>query len=132
VSKPFTSDDFYEFITQSSVIDEKLTENKLDNIYVVPDPYVASASWEKPLFYATGRGERRVDFVNLPQECTIRIYTVSGKLVKTIQHQNTMANGSEPWDLISDDGLTVSFGVYIFHVDAAKIGTKVGKFALIK
>jgi hypothetical protein len=104
----------------------------MDNIYVVPDPYVVNASWEKPLFYASGRGERRVDFVNLPQECTIRIYTMSGKLVRTLEHSSTMTKGSEPWDLISEDGLSVSFGMYIFHVEADGVGNKVGKFALIK
>ena len=104
----------------------------MDNIYVVPDPYVVSASWEKPLFYSSGRGERRIDFVNLPQECTIRIYTMSGTLVKTLAHSSTLSDGSKSWDLITDDGLTVAFGIYIYHVDAPKIGTKVGRFALIK
>ena len=132
VSKPFTSDDVYEFITYTSKRDKKLAADNLDNIYVVPDPYVVSASWEKPLFYSSGRGERRIDFVNLPTECTIRIFTISGRLVKTIEHRSTISNGSESWDLISDDGLTVSYGVYIFHVQAPGLGEKIGKFALIK
>ncbi len=133
VSKPFNSDDTLEFTTLASKVNAAKTKNDLDRIYVVPDPYVASASWEKPLFYSSGRGERRIDFVNLPQVCTIRIYTVSGKLVKKIEHSSsTMEDGSEPWDLISSDGLTVSYGVYIYHVEAPGIGSKIGKFALIK
>lgn len=132
VSKQFSSDDVYEFTTKSSIIDDAQVKNDLDNIYVVPDPYVVSASWEKPLFFSSGRGERRIDFVNLPQNCTIRIFTMSGKLVKTLQHSSAISNGSESWDLVSDDGLTVSFGVYIFHVETPKSGSKIGKFALIK
>ncbi len=132
VSKPFNADDSYSFTTKTSVVDNGLAKNNLDNIYVVPDPYVVSASWEKPLFYSSGRGERRIDFVNLPQECTIRIYTMSGTLVKTLAHSSTLSDGSKSWDLITDDGLTVAFGIYIYHVDAPKIGTKVGRFALIK
>ena len=132
VSKPFNSDDVYEFTTKTSHIEKSAVKNDLNDIYVVPDPYVVSASWEKPLFYSSGRGERRIDFVNLPQVCTIRIYTMSGKLVKTIKHNSTLSDGSESWDLVTEDGLTVSFGIYIFHVDAPGLGSKIGKFALIK
>ncbi len=132
VSKPFNSDDVFEFTTSSSRFDETQAKNDLADIYVVPDPYVVSASWEKPLFYSSGRGERRIDFVNLPPKCTIRIFTMSGKLVTKIEHNSLMSSGSESWDLISDDGLTVSYGIYIYHVDAPGIGSKVGKFALIK
>ena len=132
VSKPFSSDDIYEFTTYTSKDDKALAAGSLENIYVVPDPYVVTASWEKPLYYSSGRGERRIDFVNLPRECTIRIFTISGKLVKTIEHQSSISDGSESWDLISDDGLTVSYGVYLFHVQAPGIGEKIGQFALIK
>lgn len=132
VTKPFNSDDTIRFTTNASEIIRQEAKKDLNDIYVVPDPYVVSASWEKPLFYSSGRGERRIDFVNLPQDCTIRIYTVSGKLIKTIKHSSTMALGAEPWDLVSEDGLTVSYGIYVFHVEARGIGSKVGKFALIK
>jgi hypothetical protein len=132
VRKPFSSDDEFVFTTRASRVDEKLAKSELDDIYVVPDPYVVSASWEKPLFFSSGRGERRIDFVNLPAKCTIRIYTVAGQHVKTLQHDSPIDKGAESWDLISKDGLTVSFGVYIFHVEAPGIGTKIGKFTLIK
>jgi hypothetical protein len=38
----------------------------------------------------------------------------------------------EAWDLLSEDGLSVAFGVYIFHVETPSGNEKVGKFALIK
>jgi len=57
---------------------------------------------------------------------------MSGKHIKTINHIGSMDNGSESWDLVTEDGLTVSFGIYIYHVDAPNIGSKIGKFALIK
>ncbi|MEA3286056.1 MAG: hypothetical protein U9Q77_01585 [Candidatus Marinimicrobia bacterium] len=132
VTKPFNSDDTLRFSTTGSKMSTPQATDDMDNIYVVPDPYVVTASWEKPLFYASGRGERRIDFVNLPQECTIRIFTMSGKLVRTLEHSSTMTQGTESWDLISRDGLSVSFGMYIFQVEAEGIGSKVGKFALIK
>ena len=132
VTKPFNADDTIRFTTNASEVEKQEAKADLDSIFVVPDPYVVSASWEKPLFYSSGRGERRIDFVNLPQECTIRIYTVSGKLIKTIKHSAAMSLGAESWDLVSEDGLTVSYGIYVFHVDAPGIGSKIGKFALIK
>ena len=73
ISKPFNSDDIYEFTTTRSYLKTQIAGFQLDNIYVVPDPYVVTASWEKPLYYSSGRGERRIDFVNLPQFCTINI-----------------------------------------------------------
>ena len=132
VSKPFSSLDRIVFRTRASSFDEALAQNSLDNIYVVPDPYVASASWERPLFNQTGRGERRIDFVNLPPKCTIRIFTTSGKLVQVLEHDSAPEDGTESWDLVSKDGLTVAFGVYIFHVEAPGIGSRMGKFTLIK
>lgn len=132
VSKPFSSLDRFTFSTRGSAFDAELARGSLDDIYVVPDPYVASASWERPLFNQTGRGERRIDFVNLPPECTIRIFNLAGKLVKTIHHDARPEDGTESWDLVSKDGLTVAFGVYIFHVEAPGVGSKLGKFTLIK
>ncbi len=132
VAKPFSSLDQLTFRTTGSSYSEELAAERMDDIYVVPDPYVVSASWEKPLHNASGRGERRIDFVNLPPRATIRIYNVAGKLVQTLEHESTAERGAMSWDLVSKDGLTVSFGVYIFHVDAPGVGTKVGKFTLIK
>ena len=36
------------------------------------------------------------------------------------------------WDLVSKDGMDISFGVYVYHVDAPGIGEKIGRFAIIK
>ena len=113
-------------------MDLSSAQDNMDKIYVVPDPYIVAASWEQPHSFGSGRGERRVDFVNLPQKCKIKIFTPSGKLVRTLEHDAPEVNGTECWDLLSSDGLTVSYGVYLFHVDAKGIGTKIGKFAIIK
>ena len=99
---------------------------------MVPNPYIAAASWEERNPFNTGRGPRSLRFNHLPQACTIRIYTVSGELVATIHHQSGLLDGSAEWNLLSRDNLAVSYGVYIYHVDAPGIGEKVGKFAVIK
>jgi hypothetical protein len=60
----------------------------------------------------------------------VRIFTVNGDLVRTLQH-DSIENGSLPWDLKSKDDLEVAFGLYVFHVDAPGVGVKIGKFAII-
>lgn len=131
-SKQFSSDDYFTFTTNSSGIDKDLAKNDMDKISVVPNPYIASNKWEKRNLNQTGRGERRIDFINLPSECTVRIYTVTGSLVKTLYKSSSPFDGSMSWNLVSDDGMDIAFGLYIYHVDAPGIGTKIGKFAIIK
>jgi len=101
------------------------------DIYVVPDPYVVASSYE-PIYELAGYQQRKVDFVNLPPECTIKIFTASGRLVKELKHSAAHDFGRAPWDLTSEDGPEVSFGMYFFVVEADDIGTSRGKFAIIK
>jgi hypothetical protein len=130
-TKPFRNGEFYEFTTKGQGFNKDSAQVQLKNIAVVPNPYVGAASWE-PLSTQVGRGERRIFFIHLPNECTIRIYTLSGKLVDTIEHSSTISDGQASWDLVSKDGMDIAFGVYVFHVDAPGIGEKIGKFAIIK
>jgi hypothetical protein len=93
---------------------------------------VATNRWEKRTISLTGRGERRIDFINLPSECTIRIYTITGALIKTLSKDSAPTDGSISWNLISEDGMDIAYGLYIYHVDAPELGEKIGKFAVIK
>ena len=130
-TKPYRTGDYIEFTTQKADFNRSKALVDLDKIAVVPNPYVGAASWE-PATAITGRGERLVYFIHLPNKCTIRIYTISGNLVKTLYRDAPVTDGQEPWDLTTKDGMSLAFGVYIFHVDAPGIGTKIGKFAIIK
>ncbi len=132
IKTPFRTGDRYRFTTQAAGVDQTQAVDDLERIAVVPNPYVVAARWEPPRLFATGRGERRLFFIHLPQTCTIRIYTVSGDLVQTLEHDSTLLDGAEPWDLKTKDGLDVAPGVYIFHVEAPGLGEKVGRFAIIK
>lgn len=132
LDKNFTSRDIFTFSVKAAKNEKSRAIHDMSKIAVVPDPYIASASWEKPLYFASGRGERRVDFIHLPPECTIRIFTLDGKLVRTLHHNSPIEDGRHSWDLTSKDGLDVAFGIYIFHVKAPGIGEKMGRFALIK
>ncbi|RMD97655.1 MAG: hypothetical protein D6814_09040, partial [Calditrichaeota bacterium] len=129
--KPFRSGEFYEFSVKGPKFDRSKAQSELSKVAVVPNPYVGAASWE-PQTNTVGRGERRIYFIHLPRKCTIRIYTLAGRLVRVLHHDSTIDDGQEPWNLVSRDGMDVAYGVYVFHVDAPDIGTTVGKFAIIK
>ncbi len=130
-TKPYRTGETVRFQTQSPVLDQAKARSDLSRILVVPNPYVGAASWE-PQPTTVGRGDRLIYFTHLPHECTIRIYTISGHLVQTLQHQSGIDDGQEPWNLVSRDGMNIAYGVYVYHVDAPGTGTYVSKFAVLK
>jgi len=131
-SKPFKTGDYFEFNTKAATVSNEQAKSELSDISVVPNPYIAAAAWEKRNLNQTGRGERKIDFINLPAQCTIRIYTVAGQLVKTLRKDGMPTDGALSWNLVSDDGMDIAYGLYIYHVDAPGIGTHIGRFAIIK
>ncbi|MCP4634367.1 MAG: T9SS type A sorting domain-containing protein, partial [candidate division Zixibacteria bacterium] len=92
-------------------------------IKVVPNPYIA---WNMT---QNSPDDRNILFNNLPDLCTIRIYTLSGDLVKTIEHID--GTGTDNLNLLSTDGLLFAAGIYIYHVES-EYGNHVGRFAVIK
>ncbi|MBK7379889.1 MAG: hypothetical protein IPJ03_12935 [Ignavibacteriales bacterium] len=130
--KYFNTGDYFVFSTKSAAVDNTKAKDDLDKIGVVPNPYITSNSWERRNLNQTGRGERRIDFINLPAECTIRIYTVAGALVKTLYKNTSATEGAISWNLVSEDGMDIAYGLYVYHVDAPGVGEKIGKFAIIK
>ena len=132
-SRPFTKSDVYTLTTKSGYVSNGDAKDKLDNIYVVPNPYVGANEIEPAnKLPSQNRGERRIYFENLPMKCTIRIYTLSGELVNTLEHESGADNGREFWNLLNHDGFSVAYGVYLAHIDAPGVGEKLIKFALIK
>lgn len=82
-------------------------------------------------------------FTNLPAKCTVKIYTVSGVLVRKLNFPEDgltgysgfgdSANGILHWDMLSSEGLEIAAGMYIYHVKDTRTGEeKVGKFGVIK
>jgi photosystem II stability/assembly factor-like uncharacterized protein len=126
--KPFTSADEFQFTIQGSnipSIDRDVIKDRLSEIRVVPNPYLVT-------HLAEPAGDRQLHFVNIPSECTIRIFTVSGRLIQTINVNNPVNSDRYIWDLRTSSNDEISYGVYIYHVSAPGIGEKVGKFAVIK
>ncbi|MDZ7262630.1 MAG: hypothetical protein ONB05_11065 [candidate division KSB1 bacterium] len=132
LNKPFLSHDTFEFTTVAAKIDQELAKSDMEKIRVVPNPYIVTNSWEPHNPYTTGRGDRELHFIHLPAKCTIRIFNVKGQLVKSIEHDAPIDNGTEVWNMLSKDNLEISYGIYIYHVEAEGIGKKIGKFIVIK
>ena len=131
--RPYTKSDTISFTTKAALVNSKLASSRLDNIYVVPNPYVGANEIEPANKLAgQNRGERRIYFENLPMKCTIRIFTLSGEPVTVLEHDSGMDNAREFWNLLNKDGFSVAYGVYLAHIDAPGIGEKLIKFALIK
>ncbi len=129
-TKPFRTGEYYQFTTKASYFDKSKFQQDMSDVAVVPNPYPGAASWE-PATQQVGRGERLVYFIHLPSVCTIRIFTLSGNLVQTLHHQSTLSNGQEPWNLVSQDGMDIAFGIYVYVVES-QFGKKIGRFAVIK
>ncbi len=132
IKTPFKSNDKYSFSTLKHYVDDNLAAENLDDVAVIPNPYVGAARWEPQRLTTSGRGDRRIYFVNLPQKATIRIYTISGDHVTTLEHDSNLLDGKTSWDLKSKNGLDVAPGVYIYHLDAPGVGEKIDRFAIIK
>jgi hypothetical protein len=130
--KPFSSNDAYTINTTGIGNVGQITSQVLDQVAVVPNPYVLSSRFESKSMYTGGAAERRLQFINLPMKCTIRIFNIRGKLLHTIVHNNPTQDGTVFWDLKASDNETVAYGVYLFHIDAPGIGEKVGRFAIIR
>jgi len=131
--KQFRAGDYFQFAVRGALIDTDLAKEELKEIYVVPNPYIGAASWEKQAStLSIGRGERKISWFNLPQECTIRIFNVRGEKLKTIRHNGSVTDGSASWDLLSDTNEDIAYGIYFYHVEAPGIGSFKGKFAVVK
>jgi len=127
-----------------------LAKTNMNNIYVVPNPYVGSSKFDgRRENDRKGDKSKRLWFVNLPERCKIRIYTLAGDLVDDIDHNGAYsediinvskattrgisASGIHAWDLLSKNRQIIASGVYLFSVENKANGdVKVGKFVIIK
>lgn len=114
----------YEFSfdgLQTVTNSNRTATSALDLIQVVPNPYYAASEYE------TSALDNRVKVVNLPDECTISIYTLNGTLIRTyVKNDNTTTNVE--WDLKNYKNIPISTGLYIIHVNAPGIGEKILKW----
>ena len=116
-----------------------------DKVYAVPNPYRAdldyseNPAWEIPTQELRNEWyeiDRRIAFMNLPEECTIKIFTLNGILVNELDHSRAQkGHNIASWNLLNKNNHTVGSGIYYFVVEGqgqAKDFKQVNKFVIVK
>ncbi|MEL6923434.1 MAG: hypothetical protein AAFO94_05240, partial [Bacteroidota bacterium] len=110
----------------------------LEAINVVPNPYYGYSAYETSQFTST------VKITNLPDKCTVTIYSLDGKFIRqykrdevgdlqTLRRNNPAINRTQTapaieWDLKNNKGIPIASGVYLIHIDAEGLGERVLKW----
>jgi len=127
--------DEYQFTALGAIasIDPKAD---IEKINVFPNPYFGQNPEE-----SNPQG-RMVYFTHLGVgTSTIRIYTISGDLVTSLNHsvvtENAIGGNRAVWDLRNSNGIPVASGVYIAYItvtdeNGTAIGEKILKLAIFQ
>lgn len=85
---------------------------------------------------------RKIHFINLPPNYTIKIFTLAGDEVVSIKQGQSRTNNCaaddnpndahDTWCLLSNNSQAVVSGIYLFTVQAPGIKTQIGKLVIIK
>lgn len=122
-------------------------ENVLDQVQVVPNPYIVTHEGQ------TSTDNAKLYFTRLPPRATIEVYTINGELVKTIEHNGYKQNASdstynydalgdrsslEEWNILSEGRQRIGSQVLIARIIAkdpahgdAVIAETTTKFAVV-
>jgi len=113
---------------------------------VYPNPYRINAAWDGSTPF-----NRRIMFYNLPERAEIRVYTLAGEIVATLDHDaqtytgdtrwfrdfsapnRILSGGEHAWDLLTSANQNLTTGLYLYTVydkDSGKV--QQGRFIVIK
>ncbi len=121
-----TPEDKYNFVVQTDLTAEDDKSN-WEKVNVFPNPLFGINSG---VSYTAGNfDEPYVTFNNLPNRVTIKLYTISGVLVRTLEKDD--ASSILRWDLQNESELRVASGMYIALISNPEFGDKVLKLAII-
>ncbi|MCS5652463.1 MAG: hypothetical protein NZ825_07490, partial [Candidatus Marinimicrobia bacterium] len=132
-SRPLSVNDEFRFYTVNML--DTLSHASLDEVKVVPNPYIVRALWDQNRF------TQHIDFRHLPASCRIRIFNVAGEWVATLIKDGIVGKnevydeeGSLSWDLRNYEGLKVASGLYLYQLEGELLGKTVykeGKIAIV-
>jgi len=88
-----------------------------------------SDAYAYPVPFLPSRGDSTITFTNISPVCKIKIYTLNGELVATIDH--TTGETSYPWSVTNDRGDRLASGVYLYIIKNEKYSKK-GKLIIIR
>ncbi len=129
---PYTENDLYEFQTNK---DGKLSSSEEQDLWnrvnVYPNPLYGYNQLTS--YYSNTPDEPVITFTNLPEQITIKIYSLSGSLLRTLTTDDKSSPTSPflNWDLLNQSGLRVASGMYLAIVSSPIYGDKTLKFAII-
>ncbi len=138
-------------ITLAGVTPEPVPLSKSDSILsfinVVPNPYYGYSEYEISEF------SNLIRITNLPAQCDVTIYGLDGRFIRQYKRAEERAepsfNPEDPrlngraiesqqiypdldWDMKNDQGIPVSSGIYLIHVDAGELGQRTVKSFIIQ
>lgn len=117
-------------VKDGQVTDGNFTDSDLDQIRVVPNPFFVTH------FGQASTDDAKLYFTRLPDRCTIKIFTVAGDLVRTIEHDKQrgedMTNyGVSVWNLLSDGRQRVGSQPFVAHIETPNGAKSIVKFSVI-
>lgn len=102
-----------------------LEDSMLNRIHTVPDPYYVTNALEFT------QNTKVLNFVNMPSRAIVRIYSVSGVLVRVLTQDDPTGGGQLTWNLRNRNNQFVASGVYFYHVETPEGKSKVGRFTVV-
>jgi len=110
--------------------DGTYTDKLIENVKVVPNPYFISHEGQRSPY------DSKIYFTKLPKNCKIQIFSVSGDLIKTIEHNELNAamkdsEYMEVWDLLSSNGIRVQSQAFVALITASDGSQAVKNFSVV-
>jgi hypothetical protein len=118
--------------------EEILKDGKL-NVYCYPNPYRVDADYtgngfENRFTDLAADRARSIFFVNVPNRCTISVFSLDGDLVRSFEHDEPEGSATASvarFDLITRNTQALVSGLYYWVVEST-LGNQIGKLTVIK
>lgn len=103
-----------------------MAKSSLNNVRVVPNPYIVAELWEQ------GLKDHQIQFTGLPSTATIQIFNSAGELIRKLEHNQTSSLTPSIciWDLKNRFNQLVAPGVYFYYI-SSPIGETKGKILIV-
>jgi hypothetical protein len=129
VPRTITYKDKFAFSIGQAAISAQAIKDELHRVRVVPNPYVVASRFEEEFGALRREPLRQLKFIHLPPVCAIRIFTIDGDLVTTIEH--TDGTGAATWDMRAGGGREIASGIYLYLIKTDN-AERLDRFAVIK
>ncbi len=126
-TKPLSDGDVFQLSTVDAAPitnETSVAKSALERIGISPNPYYGISDYEKGLV------DTEVRFTNMPDKATIRVFTLAGSLVRTLEKNDN--NSFLSFNLRNEHGNWLASGMYLIHVEVPGVGDRTLKFGLVQ